>query len=76
MGKVIGTGVCPVPACGATTSTQQLMCRRHWFSIPSRVRTRVWIALSQYERSAITLVQLRAVQRVAVTMATKKETLK
>ena len=33
---------CPITGCGRSRRNGQLMCSRHWFSIPQRLRGEVW----------------------------------
>lgn len=33
---------CPIAGCGALIDPSRLMCRRHWYLVPRRLRDRVW----------------------------------
>ena len=38
---------CHARDCGAPVPPSMLMCRRHWFKVPKRVRDQVWDAYSR-----------------------------
>ena len=33
---------CPIPGCGGQIDPSRLMCRRHWYLVPKRLRDHVW----------------------------------
>ena len=41
-GLPLPTGLCPVPGCGDQIDQTRLMCRRHWYQVPKRLRDQVW----------------------------------
>jgi hypothetical protein len=41
-GVLVSAARCPVPGCDETIDRTRLMCRRHWYRIPRRLRDRVW----------------------------------
>jgi hypothetical protein len=44
------THECAVDDCGAEIPTSLLMCRTHWFRVPSPVRERVNVGFRAYRR--------------------------
>jgi hypothetical protein len=41
-GLRLPAGRCPVPGCDERIDRTRLMCRRHWYGLPKRLRDRVW----------------------------------
>ena len=35
---------CPIRGCGSSVQSGQLMCRRHWHTVPRPLRDAVWSA--------------------------------
>lgn len=56
------THSCSIPDCDARVETGKLMCRRHWFQVPSRLRQRLWETWRKYEVRQASLEELRAIQ--------------
>lgn len=36
--------ICPVPGGTAEVETSKLMCSRHWYTVPKRLRSKLWAA--------------------------------
>lgn len=53
---------CSVPACGKMQPTHLLMCKRHWFQVPGKLRQAVLTAWDQWQRGEIGLDALREAQ--------------
>jgi len=66
---------CAVFNCDVAIPTSQLMCREHWFQVPSKLRSKVWNRYRQWQQSPTkeTGKALRAAQREAVQSLVKGE---
>jgi hypothetical protein len=41
-GLPLPKGLCAVSGCGDQIDPTRLMCRRHWYQVPKRLRDKVW----------------------------------
>lgn len=66
MSLLFGSGACAVPLCLSQTKGGQLMCRSHWFSVPTALRLAVSRAFRGWQQGNGTLHGLRDAQATAL----------